>query len=194
MLSRRYRVAIRFGREGVHEVHVGTIRDALPQNRFVGLGQPAPTDDRQVLAVVDLAHAPRQQPEALVAAVLRRLLEEQLVAEADAEDRPSLQGQLDHAPPQPTLRELFKGRRKRPHARQDHAIGVIELIGVSRQRRVGSDMEKSAVDRAHVAYTVVDDRDHPSRPLDEGTPGPPPAAIAWRSARPKALNVASATW
>src|SRR5579864_1219445 len=34
---------------------------------------------------------------------------------------------------------------------------------------------------------------HPRRPFEDGTP-PPPTAIAARSARPSALNVASATW
>src|SRR5205823_5361181 len=78
--------------------------------------------------------------------------------------------------------------------RQHDPIGLGHVVRVRCQSDVSADMDQGALDRADVAHPVVDDRDQPRRPLEEGTPADPPGAIASRNARPSALNVDSATW
>jgi hypothetical protein len=84
--------------------------------------------------------------------------------------------------------------RERTHAGQHDAAGALQLFWIRRQLCFGADMAQRPLHRMHIADSVVDDRYQPNSPFDEGTPGPPPCAIAERSARPSALNVASAMW
>src|SRR6266446_3789870 len=127
-------------------------------------------------------------------AVLQRLLEEELVAEAHSQDGLAVAGQLDDPAAQSGLRELCEGRRERADARQHDAIGGVEIVCLCGQLDLGADVDQGALDGVNVAHAVVDDGDQPSKPFDDGIPGAPPAAIAWRSARPRALKVDSAMW
>ena len=162
------------------------------RRHFVAPGDPTPTDHGKPLAPGDLDHATGQEPKALVAAVLHRLIEQELVAEAHAKDRLAVVRQVHNSTTQSALRELVQGRRKRPDPRQYQAFGILQVFWVAGQLWLSPNLDKRTLDRSHVPDSVVDDGDHPSSPLDDGTPGPPPGDIASRSARPSALNVASA--
>ena len=126
-----------------------------------------------------------------MAAVLGRLLEEQLVTQADAQQRLALACQLDQLPAQVAGLEPFQGRREGADSGQHEAVGMLELVLLSGDLGARSDVEQSPLDRPQVADPVVDDGDQPSRPLEDGMPRPP-TAIASRSARPNALAADSA--
>ena len=127
-------------------------------------------------------------------AVLRRLLEEKLVAKAHAQHRLAAPGQLDQLAAQAVSRKLGQRGREGADAGQDDAIGPRKVIRVGREASLRADLHQGALDRSDVAYAVIDDGDHPSSPFEEGAPGPPPDATAARKARPRALKVASAMW
>ena len=129
-----------------------------------------------------------------MSAVLNRLVEQQLVSQTHAQQRLPFGGQLDDPAPQSLLGELLQRRCERPHAWQDHAVCSLELVGIRGELRLSPHVRQRALDGTNVANPVIDDRDHPSSPLDDGTPAGPPGDIASRRARPKALNVASTMW
>src|SRR6266550_9535176 len=158
------------------------------------LRDPAPSDHGYPTAAGHLHHAPRQKPQALVATVFHRLLAEELVAQAHPQDRLAVARQLHDPAAQAGVEEPGEGRRERADARQHDPVGRVQLVRIRGQSDLGTHVDQRALDGANVAHAVVDDRDQPSRPFDEGTPGAPPAAIAARSASPRALNVDSATW
>src|SRR5258708_1345142 len=194
MLGPGNRHVRRRGRVRVHEIEVGTVLDPLPQDGVVALLQAAPSDHRKTLAALHLDHLSRQQPQALVAAVLLRLLEQELVAEAHAQQWLARFSHRRDASAEAVFRELFEGRRKSPNPRKDDSFRLFELFRIRGERGLGPDMRERSLDRADVAHAIVDDRDHPSSPFDDGTPAAPPGDIASRRARPSALNVASAMW
>src|SRR5438876_686544 len=181
-------------RERVHVVEVGPVGDALPERRRAGLHGATPADHRNAIARGDLDHPAGEQPESFVPAVLARLLEQELIAEADAEHRLATPRQRDDSPAEAVLRQSRDGRRERSDARQDDAGRRLELAGIGGESRLGSDLDQRALDRSDVADPVIDDRDHFKTPFDEGTPGRPVDAVASCSARPRALNVASTMW
>src|SRR5262249_14912943 len=100
----------------------------------------------------------------LVTAVLFRLFEEQLIAEADAQQWPALTRKLHDPAAQVPLLQLPQGRREGPHAGQHQAFGSGQLVVVGGRSRSGSDVQQRTLDRAQVADAVVDDRDHPESP------------------------------
>src|SRR5207302_2904277 len=177
----------------VHEVKIGRVLDAVPERRPVDLAQPAPADHRQALAVSHQLDRPLEQTESLMVAVLGRLVEEQLIAEADAEQRLAAPGQVDDLPAQVALLQPRQGRREGPDTGQDETVGSAQVLLVRRDLRLGARVQQRALDRAQVANAVVDDGDHPSTPLDEGTPRPR-TDIESRSASPNALKVDSDMW
>ena len=126
--------------------------------------------------------------------MLRRLLEHELIPEAHAEHRLAPPRQLDDRPAQAVLGQPGQRGSKRPHTGQDDALGALQLGRIGGQAHLRPDMDQRALDRADVAHAVIHDRDQPSKPFDDGTPAEPPGAMASRSARPSALNVASAMW
>src|SRR5258708_14072039 len=194
MLGPGNRHVRRRGRVRVHEIEVGTVLDPLPQDGVVALLQAAPSDHRKTLAAFHLDHLSRQQPQALVATVLLRLLEEELVAEAHAQQGLARFSQGHDAPAEAVFRELLQGRRESPDPREDDSFRLFELFRIRGELGFGSDVRERSLDRADIAHAIVDDRDQPSSPFDDGTPAFPPGDIASRRARPRALNVASAMW
>ena len=77
---------------------------------------------------------------------------------------------------------------RRADAGQDGEIGSRDVVD-----ELGAEPVERERDRAHVAGAVLADRDLHSRPFVDGSPSPS-RATATRSARPTALNAASATW
>jgi len=68
----------------MHVIEVRAVADALPESGRAGLRRPAPSDHGNAIAGRDLDHASREQPKSFVPAVFGRLLEEQLIPEANA--------------------------------------------------------------------------------------------------------------
>src|SRR5690242_16395138 len=175
------------------EVEKRAVGDACEQRGRCDQARTAPSDHREAGAAAHLDDPPWEQTEALVPAVLERFLEQQLVAEADAEHRLAGARQLDDPPAEPSLLEPGERRRERANAGEDDAVCARELVDITGQPSVGADRDEGALDRADVADAVVDDRDHPSSPFDDGVPRPV-TVIASRRASPRALNVASTMW
>src|SRR5690348_9920969 len=176
----------------MHEVEVGAIGHPVPKLGIAGLSETAPPDHRQAQRRADLDHSPGEQAEAFVPSVLRRLFEEELVAEADAQDRFASLRQLDDPAAEAALLEPRKRGREGADTGKHDACGSLEVLLVRGEPWLGAHLEQGTLDRADVADAVVDDRDQPSSPFDDGTPAEPEGAIAPRSARPSALKVDSA--
>src|SRR5437588_2793416 len=178
---------------GMHEVEVGAVRDPGPERRPVGLPEAAPADDRQVGGGSHQVDLSPQQAQALVPPVLARFLEEQLVTQANTEQRLALPSQLHDLAAEVARGQLLEGGGESADARQHDAVRTLQVLLVRADLRFGPHPEQGALDRAQVADAVVDDRDQPSRPFEEGIPRPP-RDIASRSASPSALAADSAMW
>ena len=108
-------------------------------------------------------------------------------AETDAEDRPVLREPRASAASCPRARSPAIAARaiRRPAGRRGRRRG--------RRRRAPRRAARSGPDRAHVAGSVLADRNLHSRPFVDGSPAPSERTAARRRA-PTALNAASATW
>src|ERR1700674_4635032 len=104
----------RRGRVRVDEIEIGAILDPLPQHRVVALLQATPSDHGKARAVRDLDHLSRQEPKPLVAAVLLRLFEQELVPEAHTQQWLASASHVHDAPPETVLRKPFQGRSESP--------------------------------------------------------------------------------
>src|ERR1700675_54738 len=118
------------GRVRVDEIEVGAVLDPLPQHRVVALLQTAPPDHRKARAAFDLYHLSRQQPEALVTAMLLRLFEEELVTKAHAQQRLARSGHVHDAATEAVFGELLQGRRESPYSRQDDSVCLLKFVGI----------------------------------------------------------------
>ena len=193
------------GRAGVRvdEVEVGAVGDAVEQRVLARALDLVPADVRagsgrpRGATVRPGEHAERRR------AVLVAALEQELQAEADAEERPV------GAP-------ATRGSARRGRARSRRAIagaaaptpGHDERVGAARAprrrgRRATSapDGRQRLLDADEVAGAVVDDGDARSRPVIRASPWSRrrpsrrgSGSQATRSARPSALNAASARW
>src|SRR5262249_10699113 len=138
---------------------------------------------RQTQGPAHLDHATGKQAQTLVTAVLLRLFEEQLIAEADAQQWPALTRKLHDPAAQVPLLQLPQGRREGPHAGQHQAVGAGQLVEVGGHARGGSPLQYSTLDRAQVADAIVDDRDHPESPDSPRLFGLVIRATLWTRAR-----------
>src|SRR4051812_42530259 len=158
-----------------------------------------PADVRDLVAVgLQRGHDAAEQREPARALVLHRGVEEQLHAEADAEDR---HAGLD--PPgdqlvEPDLVDAAHRLREGADARQDHAVRRLDAVAVGCDLGLRPDLLQRLLDGAQVAHPVIEDGDpgHSVRvPLVEGTPlSSGSIETATRSARANALKDASIMW
>ena len=95
-------------------------------------------------------------------AVLLRLLEQQLVADADAQQRPTSAGQVRHPAAQAVALQLPPAGGEGADAGQDDAVGARQLVLVRREAGPATDLLQRALDRPQVPDPVVDDGDHAS--------------------------------
>ena len=166
--------------------------------------QPMWGSDRRVL---ELSRPARQHAKRR-GAVLVAALEEQLEAEADPEERAVVGDPAPDRVDEPgPLQTLHCGRR-RADAGHDERVGVPEVVGTRRADDVRPDGHKRLLDADEVARAVVDDREPRQAPgagrvapLIRASPSSRPlprrrgsGSQAARSARPSALNAASARW
>src|SRR5262249_30899898 len=138
------------------------------------------------------AHDAGQHVEALALAELLAAREEQLVAEADAEERAAAVERATQRRRQAETLEIGHRIVKRAVAGKDHGIGVVHRVGVRGHAGVNAAPFEGLLDRAEIAPAVIDDGDH-NVPLVEGRI---PAMrglsrVASASARPTALKTAS---
>src|SRR5438034_2232825 len=160
VLTRRDGVLARLRCERMHEVEIRALLHAFPQPRRPRLRHSAPPDHGHVLAPLHRGHASWQQSEALMAAALGRLLEEQLIAETYAEQRLARAGQLDHPAAEAALGQALSRGAERSDARQHEARGALEGVAIRRYLNLRTRVHQRALDRAQVADAVVDDRNH----------------------------------
>src|SRR4051794_7021205 len=119
------------------EVEVGPIGHAPPQLRIARLSQTAPTDHREARRRPDLDHLPGEQAEAFVPAMLGRLFEEELVAQAHAQDRLARSRELDDAAAEAALLEFCQSGREGTDAGKHDAGGLLELVRARREPWLG---------------------------------------------------------
>src|SRR5688572_20854103 len=127
------------------------------------------------------------------AAVLVRRIERQLQSQADAERRLARGDALPQGGVEVANGEALHRGARRPHSGENGEVGARHVLRVARSARVGAEALERQQDGAHVAGAVLADGDPHRRPFVDGRPAPS-ARTAVRSARPTALNAASATW
>ena len=128
----------------------------------------------------------RKEAQPGYAAVLLGLLDRQLQTEADAEHGAAVGvAGAERDVVAAHAQALHRGAC-RADPRQDGEIGVVDVGS-----QLGAETAERDLDRAHVAGAVLADRDSHNRPFVDGSPAPS-RAVATRSARPRALNAASA--
>jgi hypothetical protein len=118
---------------------------------LVSMNSPAPSS--AALTAHSIASMARPPP-ALAAA-----LEEQLEAEAHAEERRAGRDALEHRGPQAGLLEPRGRVAERADAGQHHAGGAADLRGALRDAYVGPAARECLGDAGEVAHAVVDDGD-----------------------------------
>ena len=112
---------------------------------------------RRKLEPDDLA---RQHAQALVFAVLVALVEQQLQAEADAQERLARVDGRKHRLDEVALAEFGHGVFKRPDAGQHDLVGPGDVVRVAGHGRLVPDLLEPLLDTPQVAHSVVDDGDH----------------------------------
>src|SRR5207248_779321 len=119
---------------------------------------------------------------------LLRPVERELEPEADAKDRPPSFEPLAQSLVVPARAEAGHGGPRRADAGKHGDVGGRDVAGDRYAEAAQRDL-----DGTHVAGAVAADRDVHIVPFVDGTPSPA-FATASPSARPTALNAASATW
>src|SRR5262245_14882840 len=166
-------------------VGLGSIRVREVERPAVADFGPAHARDA---AAAQADGAARHKPEPRDTAVLLRPLESELEAEADAEDRPPALEPLAQLFVVAALAQPRHRRARRADAGEHGDVGAGDVVC-----DLGAEPAERDLDRAHIARPVSADRGVHIVPLVDGTPSPERAAAA-PSARPTALNAASATW
>ncbi len=139
----------------------------------------------------------RTTVEPLALPELLALGEEQLVPEADPEEGPAVVERGAEGVEEPQRLEAAHGVVKGAVAGQDEGAGVRDHARVLRDDGAHAEASQRLFDAAQVASSVVDDGDHVSYrlPFVERTPAMRGLSlVASASARPTALNTASAMW
>ncbi len=99
------------------------------------------------------------------------MLEEELHAEADAQERPFLGDDFADGVDQPKLVEPVHRGTGRADAGENDGVGLAHVSGVRRDGHVRAGGLQRASDGAQIAGSIVDDRDgdtHASTPFVEG--------------------------
>ena len=139
---------------------------------------------------VELANTAGEQTQAL--APLVALLEEDLEPDADAEHRPAgIDAVAQHSPRAAPAPRRRAPAWPTPATTASGARG--DLRRIRRDDRLRARAGQRRADAAQIAGAVVGEHDLHASPFVDWTP-PDAGAHASRSARPSALNAASATW
>jgi hypothetical protein len=194
----------------MHEVEVGARCDAGEEAVLASTLDLVPADVRQRRRVGE-PRRPTAEHAKRLGAVLVAGLEQELQAEADAQERPAHRDPAQDRVDQPGPREPVHRRGGRADSRYHERIRGVEAVGVSGDRDASADRGESLVDGHEVARAIVHDRDpepdcalervraarsrHPAAPFVEATPlRRGSIEQAARMARARALNAASARW
>src|SRR5262245_13581245 len=179
----------------VDEIEVGAGRNAheelLPAIRL----HSVPAHVRHFEAGGEPPDGPGNHVEPLAVTELLARGEQQLVAQADAQERPLPVERPAQGGQQSEGVEVFHGIVKRPVPGQDDGVGLVDQTGILSHSRRHSEPTEGFLHRAQVAPAVVDDGDH-KLPFVEGIWSAIRGLIrvASASARPTALNTASVMW
>src|SRR5437763_7892310 len=154
------------------------------------LAQPVdvgPADARDA-ALAQAHRAAGDDAEPFHAAVLLRLVERELQPEADAEHGPAVVHSVAERVVEPAPAQAVHRRARRSNAGKHREVRSRDVAGQAR-----AEARERDLDRARIPGAVVADRDIHMTPFVDGMPSPS-RFTATRSARPTALNAASATW
>ena len=139
----------------------------------------------------------RQHSDPRCAAVLRRTLEQELKAKADAQHGHAGLDPVGDQRVEPGLAHTPHRARECPHAREDHPGGLARGVRVAGDEALGADALEGLLHRPQVSHPVVENGDsrQVSVPFVLGTPGSSGSIdTASRSARANALKHASTMW
>src|SRR6185295_19428419 len=168
---RREREPVRAGRHpergvgglrivGVHEVEVRAARDAVEDLQISPVLDLVPAHVRHLEAGGEAAHRARDDVEPLALAELLALREEELVAEADPEERPLALEAGAQRRDQSQRLEAAHRDRKSVVARQHHRLRVVDHLRVLGDDRRHADPREGLLHAAEIAAPVINDCDH----------------------------------
>src|SRR5581483_4687495 len=175
-------------RERVGEVHVAAV-EPLEERALSAHAQLVPAHVGNT-ARTEALDTPREEAE--TRATLLARAEQELHSHADPEHRPARPDPGGERLVEPALAQAASRAARVSDAGDDGERRRLHLGGVLRDNRIAARTRQRRADAAQVARAVVGEHDPHSAPFVE--PPPPLGAHASRSARPTALNAASATW
>src|SRR5579859_25733 len=191
-------VVHRQGGVAVHEVEVVAVRDVAEPGVVSGPAHGVPADLRHPRHAAEPGDRAAVEAEPRLAGVLLAAVEQELHADADAEDRHTALACVPQRRREAPAVELARAMAEVPDPRKDDRRRVAERDGLVDQVRACADRGERLAHAREVADAVVDDRDHPAptRPLLEGAW---PLRLASRRdaasmTRPSAFIVASRRW
>src|ERR1700674_1186688 len=175
---------------GVHEVE-GLTLHPFQHRVWTDAFNGVPADMGQLLRRFHQLHRAGKDTQA-GGAVLGAPVEEQLHPQADPKERdPVANGRNDGLVEAP-LPQAGHCRCRGANPRKDDGLRVGQILGGRGNGARGAEARQGILHPAQVAAAVVDERDH--FVLGIRSPSAGSTAHAWRSARARALKVASARW
>src|SRR5215472_11218419 len=149
----------------VHEVEVRSARHAVEDREVSRVLHGVPAHVRHLEPSREAADHARQHVQPLALPELLALREEELIAEADAEERPALIESRADRLEEPSRLEVGHGVVKRTVTWQHEGAGVLDHPWILRHHRAHPEAAEGLLHAAQVAAAVVDDSDHSGSPL-----------------------------
>src|ERR1700694_290713 len=175
---------------GVHEVEGLALHPFQHRMRTDAIGR-VPADVGQLLLRFHQLHGAGKDAQA-GGTVLGAPVEEQLHPQADPKEWDAVANGRNDRLVEAALSQAGHGRCRRTNPWKDDGLRVGQILGSRGDRAGGVETRQGILDAAQVAATVVDERDHFVLGIRARSAGS--TAHAWRSARARALKVASARW
>ncbi len=181
----------------MHEVEVGAARDPIEDREIVPVLDLVPPHVRHLEPGGEAANDTGNDVEPLALTELLALGEEELVPEANPEERPPVVERGAERVEEAQRLEIAHGVVESAVAGQDKSAGVSDHARVLGHHGAHAEAPQRFLDAAQVPPSVIDNRDHVTYklPFVERTPAMRGLSrVASASARPTALNAASAMW
>src|ERR1700686_1521484 len=175
---------------GVHEIEGLALHPLQHRMRTDAIGG-VPADVGQLLLRLHQLHRARKDAQA-GGTVLGAPVEEQLHPQADPKEWDAVANGGNDGLVEAALPQAGHCRPRRANPGKDDGPRVRQILGGRGDRAGRVEARQGILDTAQVAAPVVDERDHfvlGLRPRSAGS-----TVHAWRSARARALKVASARW
>src|SRR6516162_6193418 len=156
----RHRSALRHRIKRMDEVEVRAGRNAVEESEIAAVLHAIPSHVRDLLATWQPAHGSRNDVEAAALAEFLAGREQKLIAETDAQKRPTAVERSAHGGQEAELIEIRHRIVECAVTRQDHCLRLVDAPRVLRDHRGDPDAPERLLDRAEIPPPIIDYGDH----------------------------------